>query len=121
MHFLPYVQCPLCVFRSVTFPQLPRLSSVNRPHLWVRSVAPPSARWLLQKGRTREAEEVLLGMARSNGLSPIPDINLVAAKQEAGQTSDHCCSLFTRCRAALWTLVLCFNWYARPTDCLCTS
>ncbi|XP_043198701.1 solute carrier family 22 member 15-like [Amphibalanus amphitrite] len=73
-------------------------------------VAPQSARWLLQKGRTRQAEEVLLGMARSNGLTPPSDFSLVASKQEGGSTSDHCCSLFTRGRAALWTVVLCFNW-----------
>lgn len=78
--------------------------------LLIGVIAPPSARWLLQRGRTQEAQRVLLGLARSNGLPPPSDFSLLAAKQEKGQTSDNCCSLFRRGRAALWTLVLCFNW-----------
>ena len=50
-------------------------------------------------------------MARSNGLQLSSDFRLMDAKHDTRQTADHCCSLFTRGRAILWTLVLCFNWW----------
>ena len=65
------------------------------------AVVPPSARWLLQRGRTQEARQVLLGLARANGLPPPSDLSLPAPRQETNGTSDTCCSMFSRSRAAL--------------------